>query len=299
MDRPMTRTFATLGSNASALIVASILWPIGCSSTPPSMAVICGAGWDGCSCYAEPSSTPRSAPAECDPVAYAGTTCCADPGWPSVTTTCACHTGDIYCGIVPAYFTDGTDGCVCAPYPTMAGEKPGATCYPGASTMTATLGICCMFPNGECACGAGLHTCGMGGAPVTTCSAANFPAPTHACASGKVLLASCSVDDAGAPLDSGTPPTDALPSGSCTSNTDCDPMFQFCQKPTCDATATGMCAVRPGQRQTYFCSPEDGGGPVCDCEGRTWDYACLANAEGINIASQGPCPMTDGGAASD
>jgi hypothetical protein len=54
--------------------------------------------------------------------------------------------------------------------------------------------------------------------------------------------------------------------------------------------------TRPGQRDTYYCSPADGGGPVCGCDGQTWDYGCLANAEGINVASEGDCPASDGGA---
>jgi len=199
----------------AALLGAVALWPIACNSTSSSLTVTCAAGWDGCSCTDGPSPAADSASTACDETAFPGTTCCADPGWPSAATTCSCHTGDIYCGIVPAYF----------------------------------------------------------------------------------MVASCS--GGGAPIDSGGPPVDASPFGTCSSNADCDPMFQFCQKATCDASAMGTCATRPGQRQTYYCSPGDGGGTVCGCDGQTWGYACLANAQGVNVASQGPCPMLDGGNGQD
>lgn len=262
------------------------------------MTVSCAPGWDGCSCTYEPSSTAASASVSspCDPTAFPGTTCCADPGWPSTATGCSCQTGDIYCGLVPSYFTDGTAGCVCSTYPHAAGEQPGATCYPGASTVMATLGLCCMFPGGDCACGAGLHTCGGGGSPVTTCSAASFPAPTHTCASPGIEVSSCSAGAAAAPLDGGGASSDAAAFGSCTSNADCDPTYEFCQKATCDDAAVGECATRPGQRETVYCSAADGGGPVCGCDGQTWPYACVANAQGVNVASEGPCAGGDGGA---
>jgi hypothetical protein len=269
-----------------------------CGTTSTPTAVHCGPGWDGCGCYVELSPGGQTPPAACDPTAFPGTTCCADPGWPSMSTTCECHTGDIYCGIVPGYFTDGTAGCVCASSPQRAGEQAGLTCYPGASTTQATLGICCMFSNGQCACGSGLHTCGMGGSAVSACSAANFPPPMQTCPAGKSRLASCSEPGAGVPGDSGGDvPGDASPFASrCTSNADCDPMYQFCKKTSCDAASIGSCATRPGQRATFYCSPDDGGGPVCGCDGRTWTYACLANAQGTNVASQGPCSAPEGGA---
>jgi hypothetical protein len=72
-------------------------------------------------------------------------------------------------------------------------------------------------------------------------------------------------------------------------------MYQFCLKSSCDAAASGTCSTRPGQRQTYYCSPVDGGGPVCGCDGQTWSYACVANAQGINVAYEGPCASGDAG----
>jgi hypothetical protein len=82
---------------------------------------------------------------------------------------------------------------------------------------------------------------------------------------------------------------------SCTSNADCDPMFQFCLKGSCDPAAKGTCATRPGQRATFYCSEADAGGLVCGCDGKTWPYACVVNAQGINVASEGACPLPEGG----
>jgi hypothetical protein len=277
------------------LLVAAALAAVACTSEGP-MVVLCGEASGGCTCSVEPSaSASASSSVTCDPTAFPGTTCCADPGWPSESTFCSCYTQAVYCGIVAGYFTDGSAGCVCSTFERTAGEQPGATCYPGGSTTMASLGLCCVFPNGDCACGAGLHTCGSGVSAVTTCSAANFPAPTHTCTSPQVELSSCSTGSAGMPVDGGGATTDAPSFGACASNADCDPTYQFCQKGACDA-AEGQCVTRPGQRDTYYCSPADGGGPVCGCDGQTWSYACLANAEGINVASEGDCPMSDGGA---
>lgn len=276
-----------------SLFAASV--PIACGSHTVTTAVTCQRDSDGCSCEAFESSTSPPPPA-CDTTAFPGTTCCADPGWPSPTTSCACRTGDTYCGIVKGYFTDGSDGCVCALFPPTPGAATGLTCYPGGSTTQSSLGVCCKFPNGDCACGSGLHTCGGGGAPVSTCSAANFPPKSSTCSGGRTTVASCATGTGGPPTDAGSQPeSDVVSFGSCTSNADCDPQYQFCEKATCDA-ATGTCVERPGQAQTFFCSPADGGGQVCGCDGATWPYACIANAEGVNVASEGPCPSADAAA---
>jgi hypothetical protein len=57
---------------------------------------------------------------------------------------------------------------------------------------------------------------------------------------------------------------------------------------------SGTCALVPGTRETGFCSPENDF--VCGCDGNTYDYPCLAHAMSVNIASQGPCPLAEGGA---
>ena len=63
----------------------------------------------------------------------------------------------------------------------------------------------------------------------------------------------------------------------------------FCQKDSCDPSIIGICAVIPDycRGDTDF---------VCGCDGRTYNYPCLAHAESVNIAAQGPCPLPDGGA---
>jgi alpha-tubulin suppressor-like RCC1 family protein len=69
----------------------------------------------------------------------------------------------------------------------------------------------------------------------------------------------------------------------------------FCQKDSCDPSVIGVCAVIPGTRNTGFCQAEVNF--VCGCDGNTYEHPCLAHAESVNIASQGPCPLPDGGAS--
>jgi len=91
--------------------------------------------------------------------------------------------------------------------------------------------------------------------------------------------------------DSGDVPVSA---GGCRQNSECDPILQFCKKDSCDPSAAGMCAVRPGNRNTYFCVPENCTAQselVCGCDGTTYSYECIANGEGVNVASRGPCPL--------
>ena len=50
------------------------------------------------------------------------------------------------------------------------------------------------------------------------------------------------------------------------------------------ATAANLVEhVLPGMQSTYYCSPIDGGGLVCGCDGMTYPYACIANAEGVDV----------------
>lgn len=105
----------------------------------------------------------------------------------------------------------------------------------------------------------------------------------------------------GKPGSDGSPPDivpDASSDGrSCFGNSDCDPTLEFCEKDGCAAAAAGVCAPRPGMRATSYCSP-GGDLPVCGCDGVTYSYACLANAQGVNVASAGACPLPDGGGGS-
>jgi hypothetical protein len=84
----------------------------------------------------------------------------------------------------------------------------------------------------------------------------------------------------------------------CRLSSDCaDVPSTFCQKDSCDPNVVGTCSIIPGTQSTGYCSPADGGGFVCGCNGQTYPYACIAHAEQVNVASQGPCPLLqDGGA---
>jgi hypothetical protein len=83
----------------------------------------------------------------------------------------------------------------------------------------------------------------------------------------------------------------------CRLNSDCAYLpSTFCQKDSCDPAVIGACTLIPGTRETGYCSKPDGGGIVCGCDGNVYDYACIAHAQLINVASQGACPLLqDGG----
>jgi hypothetical protein len=153
---------------------------------------VCTALVDQCTCTVQegPATRDASSSTPCNSTAYPDTTCCADDSWPS-SGSCLCYTGSVYCGVVQDAFTSGEAGCVCSSPPQSASQVIGATCYPGGTTTSSMLGICCTFTDGTCACAAGLHTCESTGTQVATCSAANFPAPTSGC-SGQTQVKSCS-----------------------------------------------------------------------------------------------------------
>jgi alpha-tubulin suppressor-like RCC1 family protein len=102
-------------------------------------------------------------------------------------------------------------------------------------------------------------------------------------------------------LDSTFPPAhdaaqESLPSSAdggvpCRLSSDCANLGgTFCQKDSCDPSVIGVCAVIPNSCR----SDTD---LVCGCDGHNYVYPCLAHAESVNIASQGPCPLPEGGAS--
>jgi hypothetical protein len=100
--------------------------------------------------------------------------------------------------------------------------------------------------------------------------------------------------DGGAITDATTPGDAAAPGPSCLQNLDCPDAADFCQKDSCDPAAHGVCTPMPGTRATGYCQPQTDF--VCGCDGRTYENPCLAHARGLNVASQGPCAVPEGGA---
>jgi hypothetical protein len=82
------------------------------------------------------------------------------------------------------------------------------------------------------------------------------------------------------------------PGKPCNQNSECS-AGAFCLKETCNAQ--GVCTLKPGTQATGYCQPDPNF--VCGCDGKTYNYACLAHAEGVNVASQRPCPLPEGGGA--
>ena len=135
-------------------------------------------------------------------------------------------------------------------------------------------------------------------------------APTNDSCTGAVCsMTPVRVDwstDSDGGLDTTFPPAhdaaqESLPSSAdggvpCRLSSDCASVGgTFCQKDSCDPSVIGVCAVIPGTRNTGFCQAEVNF--VCGCDGNTYEYPCLAHAESVNIASQGPCPLPDGGSS--
>jgi hypothetical protein len=188
----MRPAFLGLATSAWPICIAALAILAACASANPEPVLSCSSYSAGCVCglvapggmalAGEPSTS------ECNPTGFPGTSCCADPDWPS-QGQCACVSDVVGCGVVPGYTpaVDGgsaSDACVCSSDRPDPAQVPGATCYPGGTTTSNNaLGTCCFFSASapgsvgvaSCVCAAGLHTC-PNGTEVTSCSAASFPA---------------------------------------------------------------------------------------------------------------------------
>ena len=163
----------------------------------------------------------------------------------------------------------------------------------GAIAITASTDhACALLADATVACW-GLDDIGqLGPAPI--------PGPCRAGGACSTVPIALSVDwCAGA--SGSAPPDAAAPDGGdagvpCRLSSDCANVpASFCQKDSCDPAVVGRCALIPGNRETGYCTNDDGG-IVCGCDGTVYAYACIAHAQAVNVAAPGPCPLPEGGA---
>ena len=164
------------------------------------------------------------------------------------------------------------------------------TCCNATAAACASTSDCAM---GQYCAGAGCGTMGLcegvptrcGGrmAPVCGCDGMTYMSECLAQQAGTraAMSGACSggppdagVVDAGV-IDAG-PPT----GGSCVTDTDCA-NTEYCQSASC--LATGTCQLRP---DSTTCTTFQ---PVCGCDNQTYENACSAAANGVNVASTASC----------
>ena len=188
---------------ALLMLSGAALAGVSCGEPTATTHIVCNGTPGACECDVV-STYQTGSTSSCSQASIPGALCCAGSEWPS-SGSCTCASTDVFCGVVPGYFTgqDGgprQDGCVCSGDAEIGGTQAvGAACYPdGTTTAGDGLGICCSFsadaPGADgaasCSCAAGLHTCGAGGMAVASCSASNVAPVAQSC-EGDTQVSSC------------------------------------------------------------------------------------------------------------
>ncbi|MED5465824.1 MAG: EGF domain-containing protein [Myxococcota bacterium] len=174
--------------------------------------------------------------------------------------------------------TSGSYECVCSSGYSGNGTNCRDINECALGTHSCSTNATCTNTSGsfQCACRTGYSGDGL------TCDA---DSALEQCNPGETKDVDCNTCDC---VDGMWACTEAICAQTCSKNDDCsDDEFCLVSDGSC-AAGEGICAFVPEVCTTYV-------QPVCGCDGNDYTSACVANAEGVNVAKEGKCDTDPGG----